>query len=996
THHLLGRDEAPPKLQDKWADIDPHARAKDAAGKADLVLANHSYVFALANASDPAKNEVATLILDEAHNVDDVVTEVLTKHFAPWRLQRELDSLLKRDQKGHAQGLYRSLIHHPQIKQHPQLQEFSARLEKVETALAAWCSDASERLADMMANLQEIDPEFPVAFHAEEFWIEPLYASAKALHESLGLLSAITHQLIEDAASIKGLPRRIPGSLSSLEAHLNENAEALGDLFESREDVVHWGDARTPLDAQGRPERSGGKSLWTAELHSTPLDIAAWLRENINPLYKHRIYLSATLTIGGDFGPICERLGLESDDDAEKPVTGIYPSPFDYKKQALLAVPHDMPQPDRKLRLDPLYLEQQSKHIAELARVSGGRMLVLFTSRLVMREMAPRLQARLSSEGVIVLSQTDANRSALIDRLREAPRKGEKLVLLGLRAFWEGVDVPGQALSVLVVSRLPFDYHGHPVAQAKQRYYESTHHDADYFGQRVVPQVFLHLRQMYGRLIRSESDRGCTIITDPRVYVQRYGRHLLQRLPETTTVIDKGAVVVDAVRRFLAGEEVTSSYVWGELPTLALDLSPEQRAIVECPSKRILVRAAAGSGKTHVLITRLIRFVESDQAKPEEVLALTFTNKAMEVMYDRIERALPGKAYGMHKNVLTYHKLAMRIIRQDDRDQGAETSFIDEKNPELQEALFAKAREAAQLTDTMLNNEDARTMISYAQNGLVNEAELAAKIPQWQQDAPVLAKLARFFLEYSRLLREKTLIDYGEAIVRAVRILRENKEQAQRWSNRFKWVFCDEYQDTSPAQATLLQLLAQQANLFVVGDNAQSIYSWQGSDPDNLRRFEIDFPNTASFNLSKNYRCFPKLVRMSARFLERTGQSHGISVEYDQKRSTEEQNVYFLHNEDDRSEATAVARLAKDGLALQIPGDPPPKPTVGILARKWHLLEAIETELIKQAIPYRFEGETARGIVASQRVRDLVRRAADLVARTVAGQAFGDTADGRL
>ena len=126
---------------------------------------------------------------------------------------------------------------------------------------------------------------------------------------------------------------------------------------------------------------------------------------------------------------------------------------------------------------------------------------------------------------------------------------------------------------------------------------------------------------MYGRLIRSESDRGATIITDPRVYTKQYGKHLLKRLPETTTVIDKSPVVVDAVRRFLNGEDVESSYVWGELPITILGLSPEQKHIVESPSKRILVRAAAGSGKTHVLTSRIVRVVEAALAKPEDILA---------------------------------------------------------------------------------------------------------------------------------------------------------------------------------------------------------------------------------------------------------------------------------------------------------------------------------------------------------------------------------------
>jgi len=995
--NLLGRDVAPPKLRDEWADIDPHSRARDAASKADLVLVNHSYVYALANAGDASKHDVEALILDEAHNVEAVVTEVLTLHFRAWSLLHELQSVLKRDESSSVRGIYRALLKHPQIEKIESLNRFSTVLERYEQKLTAWCEDARRRLNDMFPSDQDVDLDYPLSFDSEDFWVESLYTSAKELKKAMSSMAGACHDLLENLGTIKGLPKRISGSLGSLEEHLNDNIDALDALFEKKIDWVQWGEARARTDENGMPVREGDGIAWTLELHSTPLDIAGWLREHVNTLYKHRAYVSATLTVGGSFLATCERLGIATEEKHLKPVTGIYPSPFDYRKQALLAVPHDMPVADTSLKIDPLYMEEQSKLIAGLAKVSEGRMLVLFTSNLIMREMAPRLQVRLREHGVLVLSQTDASRAALVDRLREAPRKPEKILLLGLRSFWEGIDIPGEGLSVLTITRLPFEYHGHPVARAKRVFYESGGHDRDYFRDCVVPSAFLHLRQMYGRLIRSEKDRGATVISDPRIYVRRYGRALLQSLPETTTVVDKSPVVVDAVRQFLQGEAVESSFVWGGLPMASYELSPEQRAIVESPNKRILVRAAAGSGKTHVLITRLIRLVENDQARPEDVLALTFTNKAMNVMYERIERALGGeKAYAMHHNVLTYHKFAMRIIRQDDREQGSETGFIDEKNPELQKELLSLARQTAGLTETHLNDEDALTLIGYAQNGLVNETELETAIPDLEADQALMGRFARFFLAYVDLLRERGLIDYGEAIVKAVRILRENREQAQKWTNRFKWIFCDEYQDTSPAQATLLQLVGQQANLFVVGDNNQSIYSWQGSDPDNLRRFELDFPNTSTFNLSKNYRCFPKLVRMSARFLERAGEGKGLRIEYDEKRSTEEQNVYFLQNEDDREEAASLAGLVKTALALEIPSDPPRKATVGILARKWVLLEAIEVELIRQGIAYGFEGETARGIVASQKVRELVQRAADLMKRKETGPEFGDSAEGRV
>lgn len=182
-----------------------------------------------------------------------------------------------------------------------------------------------------------------------------------------------------------------------------------------------------------------------------------------------------------------------------------------------------MPLANPALKVDPYYIEEQSKHIAEQAIVSEGRMLVLFTSNLIMSEIEHRLLLRLNEHGITVISQNNANRSALVDRLREAPRKGEKIVLLGVRSFWEGVDIQGAALSTVIVTRLPFEYHNHPVQRAKKIFYESNGHDRDYFREYVVPSTFIHLRQMYGRLIRSERDRGTTVITDPRIYSKKYG-----------------------------------------------------------------------------------------------------------------------------------------------------------------------------------------------------------------------------------------------------------------------------------------------------------------------------------------------------------------------------------------------------------------------------------------------------------------------------------------
>lgn len=989
---LLSRDMAPPSLRGEWSDIDPHNKAKELASKADLVVANHSYVVLISQGSGQNNEGPDTLIVDEAHNIENVVTEVLTKHFKPFELQGELNSLLKRDRNDKIQGLLRPLTEHKEKENNKLIKAFNEALFEYEIALNSWCANALKRLRDLLSNITDADPDYPIPFELSDFWVPSLFEDAKLLSEVFSKMANKTRNLLEAFQTLSAIPAKLHGSLGSFEQRLNENNTGLSDLFEKNNDWVHWGEAVAKGNANDSKEFN-----WIFILHSTPIDIASWLRTNFHPKFKHKAFVSATLTVAESFDSVCIRLGLESSDINTAPVTGIFPSPFDYKKQALLAVPHDMPLADPKLKIDPYYIEEQAKHIAKQAIVSDGRMLVLFTSNLIMTEIQPRLQAWLNDTGITVISQKDGNRSALVDRLRDAPRKGEKIVLLGVRSFWEGVDIQGAALSSLVVTRLPFEYHNHPVQIAKKKFYEAGGHDRDYFAEYVVPATFIHLRQMYGRLIRSEKDYGATIITDPRIYSKRYGKSLLHSLPETTTVIDTGDIVVESVRKFLAGESIESSYVWGGLSYASYELSPEQRAIVDSPSKRILVRAAAGSGKTHVLIKRLVRLVHNHNAKPDEVLALTFTNKAMNVMYERIESELGGdKAYAMHRNVLTYHKLAMRVIRQDDSEKDQETNFLDEKNPTLQLEFIDKSRQSAGINKNTLNDEDALTLLGYAQNGLINEEELKEKIEVLNLVNPLMAKFARFYLAYVTMLRENNIIDYGEAIVKAIRILRENKDQAQRWSNRFKWIFCDEYQDTSPAQATLLQLLGQQASLFVVGDSYQSIYSWQGSDPDNLRRFEVDFPNTASYYLSKNYRCFPKLVRMSQGFLERAGELQGLRVEYDHKRSTEDQSVYFLNNENDNQEAETVTAVVKTALALEIPGDPPKPATVGILARKWHLLANIERGLLKSGIPYKFEGDTARGLLACPKIRKIVEQAANLIHRAESGQEFGDSVEGKL
>jgi len=988
----LGRDQAAPSLSERWASIDPHRKAIEAAETVDLVLTNHSYVLALAKIQSPGESTIQSIVFDEAHNIENGATETLTLHFIPWELKDELGSLLKRTSEGRITGVFRPLLEFPDVQRLEAVKTFQNCLFDLETRLVDWCNLCAQRLAEIGEGAFAEDPDNPVLFPNKEFWVPDLVSGAQSLNSALECLESAGEALQEELPKLRGLPRRLISSLGSFLQHVQENHEALTQLLDfENTDHIHWGEAWVRLDEDGVPVMIGNAAVWQAKFHSTPLDVSEWLRNILYPLYSHKVFVSATLAVGESFANILSKLGLQVDEPEKQPVTNVFPSPFEYEKQVLLSVFNDAYYPGESN--DPLYIDSLARNIADLARLSKGRILVLFTSRKTLQQVGLRLRSDLENDNILVLMQTEGNRAALVERFRQSPTTGEQLVLLGLRAFWEGVDIPGDPLQILVISRLPFDYYGHPVAVARKEHYLAGGFDRDYFREIVIPNTFLHMRQMYGRLIRRQDDRGVCVFLDPRIANKQYGKHLFGLLPVSQQVVTNRARNLEQIERFLGGQTIAPEFTESEPVVTSEALSHEQRTIVDARDQRILVRAAAGSGKTRVLIERIIHLIQQGRIPdPNRILALTYTNKAQDVMNERLQNALGSKAYALSRNVLTYHKFATRILRSDYQGTGGDVKWLVEDSDEQAE-LFKYARQIAGISDSDLNDEDTKTVIAFAQNGLVDEEALEKAIPTLDEFS---GKVARVYLAYVRRLRELDIVDYGEAIVKAVQILRSDPIKLQRWANLFEWIFCDEYQDSTPAQSMLLNLISQQANLFVVGDSAQSIYSWMGADPDNLNGFERDFPGTINYRLSKNYRSFPNLVRVSNRFLERCGQAHGIHVIWDEDRSNENQNVYYLTSADDREEAQKLAKIAKDALQLPIPGEPPRFGTVGVLARKWNLLEVLEIELIREEVPYGYEGDTAKGLRADPQLSTVIERAMNIYARSQTDQIMGDTAEGKI
>ena len=227
------------------------------------------------------------------------------------------------------------------------------------------------------------------------------------------------------------------------------------------------------------------------------------------------ILTSATLTANGEFDYLRSRLNA---DEADETIVG---SPFDYETAALLYLVNDIPEPADANG----HQRAIETGLVRLAKATGGRMLVLFTSYAQLRRTSGVISPPLADAGISVFEQGEgASANTLLENFRET----EKAVLLGTRSFWEGVDVAGEALSVLAIVKLPFDVPSDPIVAARSETFE------DPFNEYSLPEAILRFRQGFGRLIRTQTDRGVVAILDKRVITKRYGRAFLESLPACT------------------------------------------------------------------------------------------------------------------------------------------------------------------------------------------------------------------------------------------------------------------------------------------------------------------------------------------------------------------------------------------------------------------------------------------------------------------------------
>lgn len=482
--------------------------ARERADASDLVVVNHSLLL-----SDLARGgglipDYDYLIVDEAQHLESEATSQLGSKVAYAQFTEHLDALSgPRGLATEAVNAYRTSKAGESRRQ---------ATEQASTHLTEAVSRARQRLDEMFAALnrfiknrdggnngQQNQMRVTSAVRTQPDWSElevvwenPSAALSDVVRAISGLRSSLDGLEKLDLLNYDGLR----SELSTQEEALEESrGQADGFMLRPDDSNIYW--------VEGNQQSN--HVLCTAPLH-----VGEILKQKLFDKKKSVVLTSATLAVAGSFAPLRERLGVE---EMEELLLG---SPFNYPKAALILLPQDMPEPN-----STGYAATLAKTVVQLARAADGHTLALFTSHAALRAAAEVARTALEGDDIRVLAQgVDGAPRALMDDFLSNPRS----LLLGTSSFWEGVDLAGDALTVLVLARLPFDVPTDPIFAARSEGYEEPFRDY------AVPQAILRFRQGFGRLIRTGTDRGVVAVLDRRLTARSYGSLFLKSLPDCT------------------------------------------------------------------------------------------------------------------------------------------------------------------------------------------------------------------------------------------------------------------------------------------------------------------------------------------------------------------------------------------------------------------------------------------------------------------------------
>ncbi len=449
-------------------------KMKREAEEADLVIVNHHLFFADLAIKSLGMGGVIpdyeAVIFDEAHLLESVATAYFSVSVNSYQAEDLSQDVLREllSAKVPADTISRTLL---------SLQQVSQRLFRCFEKGSSGRYRLKEGAIDN--DVSKIGPDFA---------------------NILLMLVSQLRNVKESTEEIKALADRVEDIKNSLEFVLNRNEPG----------YVYW------CETQGR----------AIFLHASPIDISEDMRRNIFQQVSRIILTSATLSTGNTFNFVKERLGIEH------PVELIVESPFDYERQAVLYLPHWMPEPN-----SPDFTAFVASEVVQVLEKSQGRAFLLFTSYKNMDDVYERLKHTLPYK---LLKQGQKSRNALLDEFR----KDVHSVLFATSSFWQGVDVQGEALSCVIIDKLPFASPAEPIVEARIEHLRNRNENP--FLSYQVPSAIITLKQGLGRLIRSKQDTGILCILDNRLLTKQYGRVFLESLPRFPIVRDVNDILLSS------------------------------------------------------------------------------------------------------------------------------------------------------------------------------------------------------------------------------------------------------------------------------------------------------------------------------------------------------------------------------------------------------------------------------------------------------------------
>jgi ATP-dependent DNA helicase DinG len=487
----------------------PFMRARNEAEVAHILVINHALLMADVASENKVLPEFQYLVIDEGHHLESAATDGLSFAWSQPEMERSIQELGARHS-----GLLGGIFNQARKAGPAIATDFADRVD----SLLATAEDALKSGRRFYQSLRAFITEqvehwgeytlqyrLVAASRSQPGWedVEEAWEEARSVLTDLARQAAALAERLEDAfpgqareedeqaPAIAGWARRLAGTLEAVQR------------------MVAKPDAQTIYWVEMQKERD------TCTLRAAPLQVGPLMEKFLWHQKSSIVLTSATLTTAGEFDYLRGRLNA---DETETLAVG---SPFDYENSALLYLVDDIPEPADARS----YQTALQKGLIDLCRATQGRTLVLFTSYSHLRQTSQAISGPLAQDDIIVYEQGEgASPHALLETFRTA----EHAVLLGTRSFWEGVDVPGEALSVLVIVRLPFDVPSDPIVAARSELYENP------FNQYSLPEAILRFRQGFGRLIRTKSDRGIVVLLDRRILTKSYGRAFLDSLPDCT------------------------------------------------------------------------------------------------------------------------------------------------------------------------------------------------------------------------------------------------------------------------------------------------------------------------------------------------------------------------------------------------------------------------------------------------------------------------------